>query len=258
MKIALIQMNILSKQREQNIKHGLELLEQVQAGVEVAVLPEVWTTGYSLGKLSEQAETLTGELVMQLSTLARSKNMYIVAGSIAMNMAGKYFNTTLVFDKNGDIIGRYNKIHLFSLFAEEKIFAPGQERTVVDIAGVKSGLAICYDIRFPELIRAMALDGAKIIYLPAEWPAVRGEAWELMVRASAAINQVYICAVNCVGEFKGEKFYGHSMLVSPLGEIVKIAAAEEAIIYSEIDLKQVDAVRVKMSVLQDLRQDMYK
>ena len=88
-----------------------------------------------------------------------------------MNMAGKYFNTTLVFDKNGDIIGRYNKIHLFSLFAEEKIFVPGQERTVVDIAGVKSGLAICYDIRFPELIRAMALDGAKIIYLHAEWPA---------------------------------------------------------------------------------------
>lgn len=257
MKIAIIQMEVLAKERAQNIKHGLELLEQVQEGVEVAVLPEVWSTGYSLGKLAEQAENLSSELVQQLAAIAKRKNIYIVAGSLPMKIGKRFFNTSLVFNGQGELVGKYSKIHLFSLFSEEKLFAAGQERVVVDIAKVKSGLAICYDIRFPELIRAMALDGAKIIYLPAEWPAVRGEAWELMVRANAAINQVYICAVNCVGEFKGEEFYGHSMLVSPLGEILAVAGLKEEILYVEADLDLVESVRAKMSVLQDLRKDMY-
>ena len=257
MKIALIQMEVLAKQRAQNIKHGLELLEKVQVTADVAILPEVWTTGYSLGKLSEQAETMEGEVVKQLSKIARTKKIYIVAGSMAMNFEGKYYNTSLVFDKTGEILAKYSKIHLFSLFAEEQIFTAGSARKVMDIAGITSGVAICYDIRFPELIRAMAVDGAKVIYLPAEWPAVRGDAWELMVRANAAINQVYICAVNCVGEFKGEKFYGNSMIVSPLGEILQRGTAQEEIIYGELDITQVDKVRAGMSVLKDLRTDLY-
>ena len=260
MKIALIQMKVLSKQREQNIKHGLELLEQVQAGVEVAVLPEVWTTGYSLGKLSEQAETLTGELVMQLSTLARRKNMYIVAGSIAMNMAGKYFNTTLVFDNKGDIIGRYNKIHLFSLFAEEKIFAPGQERTVVDIAGVKSGLAICYDIRFPELARLMTLAGADVMIFPAVFSVSTGpDHWELLMRGRAVDNQVFVVGAAPANTAESAcQAYGHSMVTDPWGKIIGSAGTEEEILIVELDLNRMYTVREQLPLLRHRRADVYE
>lgn len=258
MKVALVQMKVLEKNKAANVAHGLKMLRSIDREVDVAVLPEMWTTGYSIGKLSEQAESIDGDIAKQLAAIAAEKKMYIVAGSMAMAIDDKFYNTTLVFSPKGELIGQYNKVHLFSLFNEQDIVSAGNERKVLDIAGVSAGLAICYDLRFPEFARAMALDGAKILYLPAEWPSVRGYAWELLNKASAALNQMFICAVNCAGEFKGQEFYGHSMVVSPMGEVIAVAGVEEEILYAELDVTAVDKARKSMSMLQDLRWDVYR
>ena len=257
MKIALVQMSVAEKDKQINVRHGLDLLNSVDDNTDVAVLPEVWTTGYSLGRLERDAETMDSELLKMISEIAKRKRLNIIAGSIALNIDGKISNTSLVFDKEGKLKDYYSKVHLFSLFNEQSLFAAGNKRTVLDIAGVRSGVAICYDIRFPEFVRAMVKDGAKILYLPAEWPSVRGAAWELMIRANAAISQIYVCAVNCVGSFKGQEFYGHSMLVNPMGEIVAMAGSKEEIVYVQPDMQLVDDVRSHMSVMQDLRSDLY-
>lgn len=257
MKVALVQMKVVEKNKTANIAHGLQMLRSIDRKVDVAILPEMWTTGYSIGKLSEQAECIDGDVAKQVAQIAIEKNMYIVAGSMATELDGKFYNTTLVFSPQGELLDKYSKVHLFSLFNEQDIVSAGSERKVLEIAGVPSGLAICYDLRFPEFARAMALDGAKILYLPAEWPTVRGYAWELLNKASAAFNQMFVCAVNCAGEFKGQEFYGHSMVVSPLGEVIAMAGTEEEILYVEFDVNAVDKARTSMSMLQDLRWDLY-
>lgn len=258
MKVALVQMKVVEKNKEENVRHGLEMLRSIDQAVDVAILPEMWTTGYSIGKLSEQAERLDGEVAKRLTRIAQEKNMHIVAGSMATEIDGEFYNTTLVFAPNGELIDTYSKVHLFSLFNEQDIVSAGKERKVVDIAGISSGLAICYDLRFPEFARAMALDGAKVLYLPAQWPSVRGYAWELLNKASAAFNQMYVCAVNCAGVFKGQEFYGHSMVVSPLGEVIAMAGTQEEILYVEFDIEAVNKARTSMSMLQDLRHDLYR
>ncbi len=258
MKIALIQMSVVEKNKNKNIEHGLELLRSVQVGTEVAVLPEMWTTGYSIGRLHEQAERMDGTVVEELRSIAIVQNMYIVAGSMAMEKNGRFYNTSLIISPQGGMVGSYDKIHLFSLYNEQAMFTAGAGRMVAEVAGVPSGVAICYDVRFPELGRALAQDGAKIVYIPAEWPEVRGYAWELAVKSFAMSNQVFVCAVNCVGTFKGKEFYGHSMLVSPWGVPVVQGGTAEEILYVDVDIAEVDAVRAELSMLQDVRWDMYK
>ena len=259
MKIALIQMEVIEKNKQQNVQHGLDLLRSVREGTNVAVLPEMWTTGYSIGKLSEQAEYMNGELAQELARIAAQKNMYIVAGSMATYGDNGFYNTTMVFSPQQGLLDTYSKIHLFSLFNEQNMVNAGKERKVLDIAGVSSGLAICYDMRFPELGRAMAQDGAKIVYIPAEWPTVRGYAWELAAKGFALFNQCFVCAVNCAGSFKGQEFYGHSMLVSPWGEVLAMAqGASEEIVYAQVDVDEVDNARSTMSMLKDVRWDLYK
>lgn len=259
MKLALIQMEVVEKNKAVNVAHGLELLNKVADDTQVAVLPEMWTTGYSIGRLEEQAETVDGEVARALSKVAAIKKMFIVAGSMAMKIDGHFYNTTLVFGPEGALVAQYSKVHLFSLFNEQNIVSAGNKRVVAEIASVPSGLAICYDLRFPEFGRAMAQDGAKIIYVPAEWPTVRGYAWELAIKGFAMFNQAFVCAVNCAGSFKGQEFYGHSMLVSPMGIPIAMAKGTvEEIIYANFDLSEVDEARDSMSMLRDVRWDIYK
>lgn len=258
MRLALIQMNVVEKNKTANVKHGLELLNSVEKSTDVAVLPEVWTTGYSLGALSKEAERLDGDLVKELSKLAKAKQLGIVAGSFALRKEdGKIYNTTLAFDNMGNLIADYDKIHMFSLYKEQKFFAYGNKKTLIELVNMKAGFSICYDLRFPELFRSMALDGAQIVYLPAEWPAPRGADWQLLVRARAVENQMYMCAVNCVGKFKDMPFYGHSLLVAPDGEVVVEGSGEEEVLYANVQIDLVDSIRSKMNVLKDVRKELY-
>lgn len=256
MKIALLQLAILEKNKQANVAHGLQLARKTAPDHDLLVLPEVWTTGYSLGHLSEEAESEASDVVAALQTIAAQHQCAIIAGSVPMRRDGKVYNTSMAIDKTGKLVNFYDKVHLFGLFNEERFFAPGNNFQAYDLDGVCCGSTICYDLRFPELFRHLALQGAKIIFCPAEWPTARGDIWRLLVQARAAENHTFVVAVNCAGEFKGAPFFGHSMVVAPSGKILAEAGTDEAIVSCTIDLTEIDKVRSRLNALADVRKEL--
>lgn len=256
MKIALLQMAIVEKNKEQNVVHGLQLLRQAAAGHDLAVLPEIWTTGYSLGHLHEEAEEESSLVLDEICRIAAEHSCAVVAGSVPMRRNGKVYNTSVAIDKIGKIVNLYDKVHLFGLFNEENFFAAGNNFNAFDMDGICCGSTICYDLRFPELYRHLALAGAKIIFCPAEWPESRGDIWRLLTQARAAENHIFMVAVNCAGEFKGAPFYGHSMVVAPSGKILAEAGMQEEVISCDIDFGDIEKVRKRLNALADVRKEL--
>lgn len=259
MKVALIQMEIKEKNTKGNIEHGLRLVSEHSKNCDIAVLPEIWTTGYSLSLIEEEAETIDGDTIVALRKIASDNHCAIVAGSMPLrHQDGKIYNTTIVIDKQGSVISSYSKVHLFGLFNEERFFSQGNDFSTFELNGITCGATICYDLRFPELYRHLSLQGAQIIFLPAQWPEARGDAWQLLTRARGAENHNFIVAVNCAGEFKGMPFFGHSMVVDPMGKIIAEAGMEEEVLYCELDLDYVSEVRKKINALEDVREELIK
>ena len=258
MKIALIQMEILEKNTETNIRHGIQLVKEAAGKCDIIVLPEIWSTGYALGKIKEECSELGDELIANLKNIAKESKTAIIAGSLPLNRDGKIYNSSIAINKVGEIVNIYDKAHLFGLFSEEKFFAPGNNFSAFDLDGVCCGSTICYDLRFPELYRHLSLQGAKIIFVPAEWPAVRGDMWKLLSQARAAENHNFIVAVNCAGEFKGANFFGNSMVIDPAGKIIAEGSDKEEIIYCDIDLAKIDKVRTHLNALADVRKELIK
>lgn len=258
MKVALIQMEVVAGAVAENRERGLRLARKAASKADVVILPEIWTTGYSLRNVEEWAEDETGSTLTGLKEIAQTFHTTIISGSIPFRQGGKIFNSACVMNQAGELIACYHKIHLFQFMGEERFFAPGWERCTFPVYGATAGLAICYDLRFPELFRSLTMDGASVIFVPAEWPGARGEHWRTLVQARAIENQVYICAVNCVGQHRGNPFYGHSLLVSPGGDILAKGGDGEEIVYGEIDLDQVSAIRQTMPVWADRRPKMYR
>ena len=256
MKIAMIQMKVISGNLEQNRRHGLELTELAAETADVIVLPELWTSGYSLRQVAAFAETDTGPTLQGLREIARKKQVIIISGSIAYRQENDVYNGLFVVTPEG-ILADYQKVHLFSLFNEGDFFAAGQKLCLFDLDGQKAGAAICYDLRFPELFRKLALQGASIIFVPAEWPTARGDNWRVLVQARAVENQIFICAVNCVGQHKNLPFFGHSLLVGPDGTIITEGDDQENIFYGEVDFTAVDKARNSMAILADRREELY-
>jgi len=253
MKIALIQMLIKEHSCKENTEHGLALLKKAAPGCDIAVLPEIWTTGYSLGHLDSEAEEMGSGLIQKIQAIAKDASCAILAGSIPIRVEGKVYNLSVAVDKDGKIVATYGKAHLFGMFHEERFFAPGMDFEVFDLAGVKCGSTICYDLRFPELYRYLATKGAKIIFCPAEWPSARGYAFDLLSRARALENHVFIAAVNCAGSTKGQPFYGHSKLIAPNGSVIAEASDQEDILIAEADLTEIDKANGYLDVLSDVR-----
>lgn len=259
MKIALVQMEVLEKNKAGNVEKAYELLKKAAPESDIAVLPEIWTTGYSLGHLSKEADTLDGEVINGLRGIAAENSCAIVAGSIPLRKGdGKVYNTSVTIDKNGEIVFCYSKVHLFSMFNEQRFFQPGNDFDAYSLEGVACASAICYDLRFPELFRHMALQGAKIIFVPAEWPAIRGAIWDLFIKARALENHTFVVGVNCTGKFHDQKFYGHSAVISPFGEVLAAGGSEEEIVYCDIDLGLVEKANEYMNVLKDVRPELIK
>lgn len=256
MKIALLQMEVLEKNKGTNVSHGLQLMRQAAGGHDLLVLPEIWTTGYSLGRLDQEAETIESTILAEICKIAAENSCSIIAGSVPMCRDGKVYNTSIAINKVGEIVNMYDKVHLFGLFNEEDFFAAGNNFSAFDLDGLCCGSTICYDLRFPELYRHLALQGAKLIFCPAEWPEARGDIWRLLAQARAAENHIFLVAVNCAGTFKGAPFYGHSMVVAPSGKILAEADMQEAVVSCEIDLADTDKVRKRLNALADVRKEL--
>jgi len=231
--------------------------EAARRGSDVLVLPELWSTGYDLSNAGRYAARIDEGVFAATAVLAHKYGIHIVGSCLSVMGEGRYGNTAVLHDPSGNPLGAYSKAHLFGLMDEDKYLVGGNGRTLIETSWGKIGLAICYDLRFPELFRAYALDGAKIIFLPAEWPYPRLAHWRTLLRARAIENQMYIVACNRVGTADQTTFFGHSSIVDPWGDVVIEAGDTEMLLTATIDLDKVDEVRKQMPVLSDRRPQAY-
>lgn len=231
--------------------------EAARRGSRLVVFPELWSTAYDLENWPKHADALGQGMFERLGALARQHRI-AVAGSILEAKDGRAYNTLVVYGAGGDLEGLYRKVHLVPMLDEPRWLAAGDRLSLVEPEWGKTGLGICYDLRFPEMWRRYAVDGARLLLIPAEWPARRAEHWKTLLRARAIENQVYIAACNRVGESKGELFAGRSAVLDPWGDVV-IEAGEtaEALLSVEIDLSRVDEIRARIPVFAGRRSDLY-
>lgn len=258
MKLALCQMNVLQGRTETNRESAEKMIrEAAENGTDVAVLPEMWTSGYDFERLEEHAESFSGPTVQLLSMLAKELNIWIMGGSLPIRFSEGIANTAVTFNPNGVLVHTYRKIHLIGLMEEDKYLYPGDSLRCFDFEGVQAATIICYDLRFPELARNAVLKGAKILFVPAEWPVQRQQHWNALLQARAIENQMYVAAVNMSGQNQNDTFTGGSKVIDAWGNIVAEAAADPQVLYAEIDLKLADEVRQKVPSLQDRRPSLY-
>ncbi len=256
--ISLAQMDITLGNVEANLKKAEEwTAEAARRGSQVVVFPEMWTTGFdwpNLKTLSAQS----AEVLAAVAALARRYGLWLNGSMLALDETGRPANTSILFDPSGRPAGLYRKIHLFSLMDEERYLAPGQSLAPVETPWGQSGLAICYDLRFPELFRTYALQGVTMVYLPAEWPHPRLAHWQTLLRARAIENQMFMVGVNRVGADDRSKFFGHSALIDPWGHTVVEGGEIELLLTATINTDQVAEVRRKIPVFRDRRPGLYR
>jgi len=259
MKVALLQMDIVLGEVSANRAKAQMMIDNgIRQGAELLVLPEMWTTGYKLADIHLLAEPEDGPTVTLLRQIAREKSVEIITGSIAEASGGKVYNTAYAIGKDGGIIAKYRKIHLIGLMDEEKYISPGDRKSVFSMSFGPVGLIICYDLRFTELPRALALAGSRVLFVPAEWPASRGQHWLALNIARAIENQLFVIAVNRVGKDPNNAFFGNSLVISPWGEILAQGSeTAEDVIVTDIDLTAVEEIRQKMPVFADRRPQYY-
>ncbi|MBN3554941.1 carbon-nitrogen family hydrolase [Fictibacillus nanhaiensis] len=260
MKIACIQVDIHYGDPKKNYEHIENKIREavVQHQPDTIVLPELWDTGYDLTRLDEISDENGERAKHWLSSLSKELDINIVGGSIAYRDEDEVFNTSLTYSRNGEPISTYSKAHLITLMEEEKYISPGNISTLFTLDGTLSTLAICYDIRFPEWIRAPFLNGAKVLFVPAEWPIQRQSHWRALLIARAIENQCYVVACNRVGSDPKNTFAGQSLIIDPWGDIIAEGSVhDEETITAEISPELVDEVREKVPVFNDRRTDLY-
>jgi predicted amidohydrolase len=213
------------------------------------------------------AETIPGPTSRLMEALACELKIYLLAGSILEAIPGdaRAHNTSLLFDPQGSVVARYRKIHLFDVdirqegrtvrSLESEVRKPGQEIVVADTGLCRMGLTVCYDLRFPELFRALVDRGAELVLVPSAFTALTGEAhWEPLLRARAIENQVYVVAPNQTGHHPDSfATHGHSLIVDPWGKILAAASDQPGVIYAEIDLDYLAKVRAELPALSHRR-----
>ncbi|PWW05492.1 putative amidohydrolase [Paenibacillus cellulosilyticus] len=261
LKLALLQMDIQIGEPEANfIRAERMLTEAVSAGdkPDLIMLPEMWNTGYALDRIHELADKEGVRTREKLAAFAQEHGVLLVGGSIAEKRDNGVYNTIHAFGRNGEELGAYDKIHLFRLMDEEKYLQPGTQTGTLALDGTPAGMMICYDIRFPELFRKLALSGVKAVFVPAEWPNPRLHHWRTLLQARAIENQMYVIACNRCGQSGETVFFGHSMVIDPWGEVIAESDDREGILTAEIDFAIVDEVRARIPIFEDRRPTLYE
>lgn len=263
LKISLIQMEIHDGEKKRNLMNALDHLENIsdQSTLpDIVCLPELFTTGYDLKNVDRLAESLDhpspGNTITKIREI--SENKFVVIGTILEKQDNNFYNSAFILDKSGEIIGKYRKTHLFSPMLEKEYLTPGGSINTFRISSlnnIKIGLAICYDLRFPELFRTMALAGADLIFVPSEFPSPKKDVWKTLLIARAIENQVFCVGVNRVGRGKSDLFFGTSMITN--GDIHHILGTSPTIKSFEINLSTLDRIRKTLPLLKDRREDLY-
>jgi len=266
--VSVCQMKVV-RQKDLNLKKAEEMIKKSsQMGAELVILPEIFNSPYQADLFPYYAEPYPGPTTDFLARAARKNRVGIVGGSIPeIERDGQIYNSSFVFDEEGSLIARYRKIHLFDIdipgkirFKESQTLAAGNSISVVDYKSTRLGLIICYDCRFPELARAIALEGAELLVIPAAFNLTTGPAhWELIMRNRAVDNQLYVIAASPAHNTEASyQAWGHSMIIDPWGTVLQQASASEEILYAELDLSAVDRVRQHLPLLKQRRTDLYE
>ena len=258
-KISLGQMDVKFGDLAANLATVTRMTEEAKRrGSDAVIFPELWSTGYDLTRAGKYASPITSGLFADLSALAARTGIFILGSTMSLLGENKFGNTLTVFSPEGKLLADYSKIHLFRLMDEEKYLTAGDKPILVDIPFGRAGLAICYDLRFPELFRGYALAGAEMTFLPAEWPNPRLVHWQTLVRARAIENQMFMFACNRVGRDPRNEFFGHSMAVDPWGEILAEGGEGEELLTLTVDLSKVQEARRRIPILSDRRPEVYR
>ena len=252
---AAVQFNITMGDIDQNLQKALSGIRRVrEKDARLVVLPEMWSTGYDYKRLGALAGE-TPRILDILKGLTAEKGM-VVVGSLPENTEAGICNTAFVVD-NGELVGSYRKLHLFSTMGEDRFLTAGDRTLVVPTSVGRLGVAICYDLRFPELFRKLALEGAEILCIPSEWPKPRQEHYRILLRARAIENQLFVAAANCCGIQGKLDFFGMSMLLSPRGEILAEGGETETELCALFDFGEMISYRSQILCFDDRRPEIY-
>lgn len=266
-KVGLIQMKVKDK-KDDNLHKAAKLIDKIcKEDVDMVILPEMFSCPYNTKNFPIYAEEEGDYSYKFLSEISKRNNIYLIAGSIPEKEDNNIYNTSYVFNRQGEKIAKHRKIHLFDIdiknkqtFRESDTLSAGDKVTVFDSEFGKIGLCICYDFRFPEIARLMVDKGAKAIIVPASFNMTTGPAhWDIMFRSRAIDNQVYTIGCSPARDYDYSYIsYGHSLIVSPYGDILCELDEKEGFITYDIDLNYVDEIREQLPLLKHRRRDLYE
>lgn len=260
MKISAIQMNVKLGMPDENFAQAEALIRRTmqQENPDVVMLPEMWNIGFFPKENLEQLSDQNGERTRrEMGALAKELHVNIVAGSVANMKNNGIYNTAFVFDRDGACVAEYDKTHLFTPMGEHEFFQWGDHLSMFELDGVKCGIIICYDARFCELPRTMALKGMDVLFIVSQWPTPRIAHIQLLAQARAVENQMFVAYCNACG-VAGETVYaGRSRLVDPWGTILADAGESEEVISAEFDLGIVKGIRESINVFRDRKPELY-
>lgn len=260
MKITCIQMDMVFGKPDENFEKVKGLIEEsAKSRPDVLVLPETWNTGFfpreNLSSLSAGSCRRVRE---ELGPLAAKYGVSIIAGSVSDLRDREIHNTALVFDRTGACIADYDKIHLFSPMEEDRYFCPGDHLCRFQLDGRPCGLIICYDLRFPELARSLALQGMDLLFVVSQWPRARISQLHTLLKARAIENQVFLACCNSCGQAGSTVFGGSSAVIDPLGNVLAMGGEEESPVSASCDFSVLDEIRRSIPVFHDRRKELYQ
>lgn len=260
MKVACLQMDMLLAKPEENFSHAAELVKRAMKDKpDVLVLPETWNTGFFPRENLQALCDRDGSRVRQVfGALAEQYQVNIVAGSVSNVRGGKVYNTAMVFDRTGVCIASYDKTHLFTPMGEDNYYTPGDRLCTFVLDGVKCGLIICYDVRFPELTRSLTVPGLDMLFVVSQWPKVRTFHLRSLTTARAIENQMFLVCCNSCGTAGQTVYGGNSAIIDPWGETVALAGETEEILTADCDLQILTNIRGSIPVFRDRRPSLYK
>ena len=259
MKISCLQMNMKLGCPEENFAHAEQLIcNAMKDNPDVLVLPETWNTGFfPKENLAELSCKDGDEVKSHIGALAKQYGVNIVAGSVSNVRDGKVFNTAMVFDRDGICIAEYDKTHLFTPMEEDDYYTCGDHLCRFTLDGVRCGVIICYDVRFPELTRSLALQGLDMLFVVSQWPKERIFHLRTLNTARAIENQMFVVCCNSCGTAGKTVYGGKSAIIDPWGQTVVAAGEYEEILTGDCDLNTLTYIRNTIPVFRDRKPDLY-
>jgi len=255
-RICAAQMACIWGKPAETLEHAAEAIETAAAqGTALIAFPEQFPIGWD-PFARFRIEDLEGPTVSALRDLARRNAIAVVAG-LRERHDPLPRNTAVAIGPRGEILAAYAKVHLFSPEREHEQFSAGQDLAIFSLEGMTFGIALCYDLRFPDLFTLYAAAGAECIIVPAAWPCHRVEHWELFIRARALENQYFVTGINTIGTTPVDRYCGHSMVAGPLGEVLAHAKDGEEILFADLSTAPIREARARIPLHSDRRDDLY-